>query len=358
MLNPSKYIKDTRWWWIIAAVSLVLLRSLLPASWIELGYSRGIYPVYRSIWDAVANISPIPVIYIVLSSALIWGVRKIISFWKWEAPKSQKLGSALLTTVAFLGFVLTIFMLVWGFNYKRVRLATQLDLTASPLSKAELKAELDLVTAQLISARNAINQDTFPTQIQDINHEFLNENLEELLIQWQYPTNGKVTIRELAPKGNLLRIGTSGVYLPWAGEGHIDAGLHSLQKPFTITHEMAHGYGFTDEGTCNFVAYVACLQSGNPHYVYSGYYGLWKYLAINYAAYDIEDYRAYLKTLPRGLINDIKAVRANSAQYPDLFPKFRDAFYDTYLKTQGIPDGMLNYSNVIMLAKAWREQGE
>ena len=42
-------------------------------------------------------------------------------------------------------------------------------------------------------------------------------------------------------------------------------------------------------------------------------------------------------------------------KYPDILPAVRDAAYNTYLKAQGIDDGIKNYDRVIMLVHAWKK---
>ena len=51
-----------------------------------------------------------------------------------------------------------------------------------------------------------------------------------------------------------------------------------LQIPFTLAHEMAHGYGITDEGDCNTLAYLVCLHSKNKAIQYSGLLAYLRYL--------------------------------------------------------------------------------
>jgi len=182
--------------------------------------------------------------------------------------------------------------------------------------------------------------------------------VEKLLEKLNYPTAGTVRGRQLQPKGILLRFSTAGVYFPWTGESNIDAGLHPIQIPFTMAHEFAHGYGFTDEGTCNFLAYLACIQSENKMFQYSGHLSYWRYLASSYRRFDRENYTAYFKTLPKGIIADLYAIDANSDKYPNILPELRDAAYDTYLKTQGIGEWMKSYSRIVMLVKAWREKDD
>ncbi len=153
-----------------------------------------------------------------------------------------------------------------------------------------------------------------------------------------------------------MRISTAGFYLPFTGECNIDAGLHPIQLPFVVAHEYAHAYGITDEGSCNFLAYLSCNQSADPFVRYAGSLSYWRYIAGNYQAYYPKEYALFRKQLPKGIIADLDAINANGRKYPDILPRVRDFAYDSYLKSQGIEEGLESYSRIIMLVKAWKEK--
>ena len=173
-----------------------------------------------------------------------------------------------------------------------------------------------------------------------------------------YPAASHLRARSLLPRGILLRISTAGFYLPFTGECNLDAGLHPIQIPFVMAHEFAHGYGITDEGACNFIAYLACCRATSAFIRYSGHYGYWRYLRSAYYRLAPRAFQAYLEDLSPELRADARAVRKNSETYPDLFPKFRNLTYDTYLKAQGVSEGLRSYNRVVLLVDAWRKTRE
>ncbi|MCB0572734.1 MAG: DUF3810 family protein, partial [Phaeodactylibacter sp.] len=183
----------------------------------------------------------------------------------------------------------------------------------------------------------------------------LRNELEQLLGSHGFSTTGRVRGMYVYPKGVFMRFGSSGLYFPWTGEGHVDAGLHPLQKPLVLAHELSHGYGFGDEGSCNFLAYLSTIQSDDPVVAYAGHLSYWRTLAANYRHYEPEKYREFRESLPLGIQADLDAINEVLLRYPDFFPHFRYAAYEAYLRAQGIEEGMLNYDRVIMLAHAWRK---
>ena len=252
------------------------------------------------------------------------------------------------------------FLILWGYNYQRIPIETQLDFVPKPLSLNELKEELDWLTPQLIAQRQAIpNQSEialdasfYPSDLEGN----INDAVRTFLIKNGYRYYYRPNARFLKPKGVLLCNSTAGIYFPWVGEANIDAGLHPLSQPYVLAHEFGHAYGWGDEGTCNFIAYLACRQVANPFIKYCGLLGYWRTVASNYKSYKPKEYAAFRAKLPKGIVADLDAINHTHRQYPDLFPKFRDATYDAFLKAQGIDEGMENYNRVLMLGRAWRLQ--
>jgi hypothetical protein len=61
------------------------------------------------------------------------------------------------------------------------------------------------------------------------------------------------------------------VYCPWLGESNVNTDIPHSEIPHTAAHEVAHTMGFAREDACNFIAYLGCITSNDPDYVYSVY---------------------------------------------------------------------------------------
>jgi len=326
--------------------------------WIERYYSRGLFLGIRWIIDYLLAWIPVPLIYLFFAGLLFFGVRAVRRWWRREASLKKRVLNGVLGFAAFLGAIVFFFLFLWGFNYGRPGIAQQLSLEVAPVSLPELREELDRETERLIAGRRripgadttALTAAAFPARLE----KHLRDDLEQWLTGQDFPVTGRVRARRLWPKGIFLRFSSSGLYFPFTGEGHVDAGVHALQQPYVMAHELSHGYGFADEGTCNFLAYLSCIQSADPFIAYAGHLNYWRTLAVNYLRYEPEAYRTWRSALPAGIQADLNAINETLARYPDIMPRLRYYAYDTYLKTQGIEDGMLNYNRVIMLVRAWR----
>jgi len=323
---------------------------------VETVYSRGIFQIIRVIYDNTFSLSPIPLLYVFIFLFIVWRIYVFSKKKRKQSSIKLKMLNFIFSLTAFIGGLIFFFMLLWGFNYSRIPIEDQLNIIPKRLSDGELEKEFQRASAELLV--NYSNYEELRKEegfnLDDIENKIRKEIIKTLRL-FGYPTPGRVRARLLKPKGILIRISTAGVYLPWVGECHIDAGLHPIQIPNVMAHEFAHGYGIADEGSCNFVALHTCLNSDNLFYKYSASLSYWKTVASNYRNYFPENYKEYKASMPKGIWDDIKAINDNLDKYPDIFPSVRNFFYSNFLKSQGISEGIKNYSRVILLEIAFNK---
>lgn len=348
--------------WIGLGLIALLLRFLggfFPGA-VEVIYSRGLFLAVRWMIDYLLAWLPFPLLYLFIIVLLVWIVRSVMLFFRKKETWKRRLISALLGIGAFWGGGIFFFLFLWGFNYSRLPIEEQLSIQTEPLTVDELYSELEEATETLTRMRAQIPGITDSAFTADLLPDKLERKARASLEKWlksqHFPTVGRVRGRRLYPKGIFLRFSSAGLYWPFTGEGHIDAALHPVVYPHVLTHEMSHGYGFGDEGTCNFLAYVATTSSDQPAIAYSGQLDYWQTLAINCRRYDRERYDTFRESLPTGIRSDVRAIYENNRKYPDIIPRYRQLVIDPYLKSQGVKEGIKSYDRVIMLAKAWKEK--
>lgn len=352
--------------WIALGLLALLINSwfaLIP-NWVDQYYFRGIFQVFRWCYDHTLGFIPLPMVYITLIVFVVFTARIFTKMIRKAKSGNWLVGlvDGLISLLAFFGGALFLFYVLWGFNYNRPDIYADLNMQHQEIDSIYLIEEIDRVTQDLISTRAMITSDSL-TAIgkEDIPGDLeliIRKDLEVLLESWDIPTYGRVRVRRLLPKGILLRFSTAGVYVPYALEGHIDGGLHPIQWPFTMAHEMTHGYGYGDEGTCNFIGYLACLNSEYASIRYSAIRAYWRYLMSDLRQLDKEQYRSRLKQLPRGVKLDLNEIIEYMDRYPDIMPAVRDKVYDTYLKSHGVKAGLANYSHMIKYVKAYKERNK
>ncbi len=325
----------------------------------EVVYTQGIYTLLRLVWDYTIGWLPFPVLYVFVPGLIVWGIRKMRRRQKTSLPWYVRLRRILLNVLGGIGVILFMFYFSWGFNYPRVSLENHISMEVDSLTADELREEFALATEALLRADSSLGQrETAISQAQLPEH--LEAHLRDTERKWLQTQGlvapGRPRGRRLFPQGMLMQLGASGIYIPFVGEGHIDAALPPAMQPFTMAHELGHAFGFGDEGTCNFLGWITCISSDNPSVRYAGHLAYWRQVTNRLAFIDREYVIAEIATLPPGIQSDLAAIKAVRERYPGFFPKLSTAIYNEYLQTQGIEEGILSYARVIHLARAWRRK--
>ncbi len=357
----NKYRKRTSILVLGAAITLLLSRFFGQGSdFIEQFYYRGIFQAFRIGYDYTFGLLPIPMIYVFIIIIIYILYVLVRTFLKKDQTwRHRLLGSGHLV-VQTISALLIIFYWFWGFNYNRVSIESHLNMDYADMDTTDLLQLYTETNDRLIELRTLFSLqekmkaiESNPTAYEDECRQSLTAALDAM----NYPTNGRVRIRRIRPQGSLLRISTAGVYWPFVFEGHIDPGLHPMTWPFTMSHEMGHGYGFTDEGTCNFLGWLACTTHEDPFIQYSGWIGYYRYLLTNLRrSISPKQYQEIYKSIPQVIVDDLTEIRKYAMRYPDVMPAVRDVVYDNYLKTHGVKGGLINYSKIIKLVYAFEKQ--
>jgi hypothetical protein len=310
--------------------------------------------VIRWILSHTFGLLPIPGVTILFLGSLVlfwYTAIRPLRRKKWNA---WTLIRGMITTGCALVFL---FQFLWGFNYARPAWDQRLGLELQGMTALQLADEYQRTTDELIAAGALIRDVTSLNGWSRTAHEqAIVGPLREVLKEFHFPLSSRPRVRIVRPKGILMRWNTAGIYVPFSGEGHVDDGMLPVQIPFTLAHEMSHGYGVTDEADCNFLAYLACQKSQDPQVRFAGIFGYWRYVAGEYRYQFPDDYAAQYDNLPPLIRELLAEIRTNDARYPDLLPKLRNQVYDTYLRTQGIPDGLQSYSRVVQLVWAYENR--
>ncbi len=335
--------------WIGIAVVVVCLHQLVPSLIWEKWYYKGLFSWIRQSYDFLLGWSPVPMIYFVLTIIL---VRTAQWFGQWKKAVFLYQGSRAMGGV---GALVVLFYMLWGFNYGQISLQEKLGFDLETVTQEDIRQEFVRATAVLKKEAEGLPdyliQDEAIKSLKIVDHDLRPEVVKALGIL-HLSNKGRVRVRQLWPNGFLLRWNTAGIYIPQTGEGHIDKGLLSVQKPFTIAHEMAHGYGIADEGACNFIAWLACSQSENQWVRFGGAFTYWRYTAAEMPSDSVSQ---IMNSLPPVVIRAMTLVRENDLKYPDLMPRIRDAIYSSYLHRHGVKGGLRSYNYVVMMVHQYLE---
>ena len=304
-------------------------------------YQQFLFPVFRLLYDHLLGWSPFPSFYWLLGLWLIFLFRPLfIRNYGWRIR--------ILKTVLRVVILSGLFYWFWGINYMshspQERMGLERERIPLELLEEAFCRELDLMRLH--------RPDSFHFEKITMESE-VRESVRHTLTQAGIPVFGNPRVRILKPEGVLLRLATAGVYMPFVFEAQIDGGMHPLVQCFTMAHEMAHAFGVGHEGSCNFVAYLAGLNSDDPYLSYSTHISYWRYLGREIRKLAPQDYKRLWLELDSNMIKDIKEIDKYYRRYPDLLPLGRSPIYHNYLKLQGMKEGLGTYVQIISWVEGW-----
>ncbi len=325
-------------------------------------YRKGLFAAYRWVRDGIFSWQPVPVILLVL---LLISIIVVIEWrrkqWAFVRPWYRSL-------LNFFGLIIAWFYMSWGFNYSASDVA---DVLSFPRKNAGWEMDTHFSAEVIQNMDEAFARiDTsllFTTEVKQDDLMAIHASVREYLHSIEWETPGRVAMRRVSHSGWMRRMGVAGIYLPFSGEGHADASYLALRQWFTLAHEYGHGYGITDEGECNFIAFMSLRSSDLPHLEYAAWFGLADAIlpfqaekkdSLQQGSIVIEHQQ---HPLPEHFTKGRLRLMNDARQYPSFIPGLAAWSNNLYLKSQGIEEGIQSYdswSHLVAFALAQeQEQG-
>jgi Protein of unknown function (DUF3810) len=317
--------------WIFPALALLTFISswigAYSSAWVETVYAHRIFPAI-SLWagrfaDSVPFAWLDPAIALALVGlALILRKRR----WMW-----------IVNAVACLYLV---FFWFWGLNYHRQPLSSKLQ--ANPA--AGQPAAIEEFSRRAASELNRL----YPKKESQAYDESLTRaeaakrvrRVVAIIDGTNWNAADRIKRSWLAAPW-MRAAGVDGVFNPFGHEPIVTGSLLDIERPFIISHELAHVRGYPDEGDANVIAVFATLMSDDDRFQYSGWLNLWLYIRN----------RDRDRLLDPGPRRDLQRIfeRARAEEIP-FINGFQQALLDWFLKANDIEQGVRSYSRVVVLA--------
>ncbi len=258
--------------------------------------------------------------------------------------------SVSLFTFSSLVLLISLFYWMWGYNYGRTTLTqSYFEGDFISIESEEFKRRWALQTNRVNTLREKVvlpeETDVFTEQYASM----YRKTAEKMPFFFELDTKLQPVCKNFIPAGMLLRLNTAGFYFPFGSESYVDKALHISQKPAVIAHELAHGYGITDEGEASFVGYLLCQNSGDPLAMYSSALMLWLYMAGDGRKMDPDYAQSMWDNLSPEVWIDLDERRKLDEQFPEIMPQMRDAIYDSYLSMNKVEGGMKSYNRFVTM---------
>ena len=332
-------------------VALVLVAAAfafapLRPAWIEAWYSTSVYPYVERTLTPISNRLPFALLDVLIVAVTLAVVvtlaRAARTAWQ------QRTIRVVLRTLAHLvaaGAVLYIlFLLLWGFNYRRVRMPDRLAIErAAPTPDQVVELGLTAV-AQMNSLYAAAHDgDALPEWRDPVLRSAFGE-VQRALADAPQVEPGRLKHSVL---GSYFRwTGVDGMVNPFGLEVIANPDLLPFERPFVAAHEWGHLAGYANEAEANFIGWLTCVRAA-PRHQYSGWSFL--YWQIN-GDVNADERRKLSAALAEGPRRDINAVvaRLRRGEIPAL-QQASWQVYDKYLKANRVESGLRSYGEVVTL---------
>jgi len=344
-----------------AALATVLLAAVValaprPADLVEGVYAARLYPAIQAAVTGASNAVPFAIFDVVLVVAVVaavwlWG-RGVRRAWRQRAVAPLARVSWITAVAVAIGYLW--FVVMWGLNYARPPLDQRLGLPEAPATAAEVAVLLTQAVDRVNGLYQEANAVPFVPDSAERDIERVLHAVELRVLGRPRPTVPGV------PKPTLLgpyfrMAGVDGLTAPAALETLLNPDLTVAERPFVLAHEWAHLSGYAPEADANFVGWLASTDvSAAAASRYSG----WLFLVMETAAQVPRDTRRdALARLGAGPRADLDAIAARLRTRVDLVQRVGWRVYDSYLRSQGVREGIVSYSRVVdLIARALRPQ--
>jgi hypothetical protein len=300
----------------------------------DLFYGNLIYPLIRQFYDAVFHVFDQSLMLFAIGLLLYILVNSIIQ-------------NGLFAGIKYLLFLLALFYWIWGFNYFRTPLSEQLNLEFTPVSDSlrleitnatlakciQLSEELDLIEDEVLS-------------------EILLEKGLEMADTLSFLSAADLKVVPVQPATLFLRIGITGMYFPYTGQGQYESALGPVDKSFTMAHEWCHSSGIGPEHEANFLAYLMCISSDNTTVQYSAYMHLLNELLFYYKITNPVMFEEMIATFTPTMIRHLEERKAQFLKYSGPVSELSDEMIDQYLKFNQ-QEGIQDYHRLSEYVFAW-----
>jgi uncharacterized protein DUF3810 len=346
--------------WLVIFAVVIKIFSLFPHA-IENYYSNGIYPVIAQTQRIIFGWIPFSVGDAFYGLMTLYLIYKLIVFIKLVLkikPRKPLLVKALNKSLIFILWVYVLFNLLWGLNYNRLPMASEMGLKPSGYSIKDLDTVIHLLVIHL-------NQLDSPSlgyrKVLDQKKVLFAESVSTYLVtakQFSFLWYKHPSIKPSLYSYALNYLGISGYYNPFSGEAQVNTTVPYFVQPFVSCHEIGHQVGFAKENEANFAGFLSSRTSENPAFQYSVYFDMYAYAISELHRRDSNMAKLMHKQLDLHVKKDYTTMQNFFSRYQNPFEPVIKNIYAQYLKANEQPGGIKSYNQVVaMLVAYYKKNG-
>ena len=261
-----------------------------------------------------------------------------------------------------ISLALLIFMVMDGANFSRIPTGELLELPDRTYTAQDLYTLTSDLALKASTAREKLDEDENGcaklTQAKSRILLLADDCYDNLREDYPFLKTSTWRVKSVALSHWWSYTGTTGVYCPWLGEASINTDIPVFDLGHTATHEIAHTMGIAKENECNFLAWLACSESKQPDYVYSGHLQAYIYCVNALYKADKELWRQAASKCSEGMIRDLKQNSAYWKNFEGEVQESSQKVNDTFIKVNGVESGVLSYNQMVeLMLRYYDKQG-
>ncbi|MCA8973649.1 MAG: DUF3810 family protein [Planctomycetes bacterium] len=330
-----------RRWLVMGAVAVVVLGMTLPARWIEVGYCTSVFPWIQLALVSLTGRVPWPLSFTaIMLVPLLW---PLLAWRRWRRARRQGVSRPRLWLFGALRFgrvllyVGALFLLLWGFGYRRVPIEERWHLLEHRVGYDQVR---DVGLRLLAIVRRDAPEPDAELDMPAAWRAIAAAERELVSTEEGWSPVAPRYVKH-PPAGWLMAMGTYGVCYPWTLEANVDPALPPPIRLAVSGHELAHVLGYCGEADANLVSFVAGLRADHAEARYATALQMLRYAMVGPSAKD----NAWLRmNLPERARRDLAALRAGERKHSvEVVAHAVSRLNNAYLEMQGVELGIEDY---------------
>jgi hypothetical protein len=318
---------------VFAVLTFILsLLGAFPAGLVERVFSRRVFPTISVLFGSLADSVGFAWLDLLITAALLY-IGVCVRRRRWLA-----IGAGVAVTYL-------VFFWSWGINYHRVPLTTKLSVQSAATSDPAMQEFARQAAAEINQLYAEAHSKPYQDSVVRAEASARISRVVEVLDGTTWSGAKRVKVSLLA--NPWFRVaGIDGLFNPIIHEPIVNSRILEIERPFIMSHELAHVHGYPDEGDANLVAVLATVLSRDPQMRYSGWLHLWLY---------VRD-RKLDALLESGPKQDIQRIFDRLLQERVAWvANVQSAVLDWFLRANSVSEGVRSYSRVAILAAGTQE---
>ena len=361
---------NRRQWFLITLFIVVTAIKLVPQ--MGLFYTQNIYPIIGTLLSHISDFAPFAIGDIFIASSIAWVILYPFYAISYKKTRAKKVFGYV---GEYLLWVYVWFYAAWGLNYSQPNIYSRIRMHPVDVDKKAFKQfaysyadSLNVAFERMMSTKDShksmsstvqclINQcdkERAETTVKQ-GYEQMGKNAKAWGINPPFNHDPKAKTMVFSRLSSMA--GVTGSMGPFFCEFTLNSNLRAHAYPATYAHEMAHLLGISNEGEANFYSYMVCTTSKDKATRFSGYYHIFVHVIINVRELLGEkEYERFVNHIH----HDIMSLAHNDRDYwlslrSPIVDKAQSFFYNLYLKSNNVENGVKSYSTVIGMIMAWNK---